>query len=77
MLPVQALVSPAEKLIEAISRVIGKTYELKLISDTVRNNSDVPIVYDSTGILRQLLIMHMKNSKILVFHCCNFLKTKG
>ena len=62
---VQALVSPAEKLIEAVSGAIGKAYEpkhirkmadakayeLKVISDTVRNNSDVPIVYDSTGVL--------------------------
>lgn len=61
---IQALVSPAEKLIEAVSGAIGKAYEpkhirkmadarayeLKLISDTVRNNSDVPIVYDSAGI---------------------------
>lgn len=61
---VQALVSPAEKLIEAVSGAIGKAYEpkhvrkmaeakayeLKLISDTVRNNSDVPIIYDSTGV---------------------------
>lgn len=61
---VQALVSPAEKLIDAVSGAIGKAYEpkyikkmadakayeLKLISDTVRNNSDVPIVYDSTGV---------------------------
>lgn len=61
---VQVLVSPAEKLIEAVSGAIGKAYEpkhirkmadakayeLKLISDTVRNNSDVPIVYDSTGV---------------------------
>ena len=61
---VQALVSPAEKLIEAVSGAIGKAYEpkhirkmadakayeLKVISDTVRNNSDVPIVYDSAGV---------------------------
>ena len=61
---VQALVSPAEKLIEAVSGAIGKTYEpkhvrkmadakayeLKVISETVRNNSDVPIIYDSTGV---------------------------
>ena len=61
---VQAVVSPAEKLIEAVSGAIGKAYEprhvrkmaeakayeLKLIADTVRNNSDVPIVYDSTGV---------------------------
>lgn len=61
---VQALISPAEKLIEAVSGAIGKAYEphhirkmadakayeLKLISDAVRNNSDIPIVYDSTGV---------------------------
>lgn len=61
---VQALVSPAEKLIEAVSGAIGKAYEpkhirkiadakayeLKLISDTIRNNSDIPIVYDSAGV---------------------------
>lgn len=61
---VQAVVSPAEKLIEAVSGAIGKAYEprhvrkmaeakayeLKLNADTVRNNSDVPIVYDSTGV---------------------------
>lgn len=61
---VQALVSPVEKLIDAVSGAIGKAYEpkhvrkladakayeLKLISETVRNNSDVPIVYDSTGV---------------------------
>ncbi len=61
---VQALVSPAEKLIDAVFRAIGKAYEpkhtrkmadakayeLKVISETVRNNSDVPIVYDSTGV---------------------------
>lgn len=59
---VQALVSPAEKLIEAVSGAIGKVYEpkhirkmadtkayeLQVISDTVRNNSNVPIVYGST-----------------------------
>lgn len=28
----------------------AKAYELKLIADAVRNNSDVPIVYDSTGV---------------------------
>lgn len=61
---VQALVSPIEKLIAAVSGTIGKVYEprhirkmadakayeLKTISDVVRNNSDVPIVYDSTGV---------------------------
>lgn len=61
---VQALVSPTEKLIDAISGAIGKAYEpkhirkmadakayeLKLIAETVRSNSDVPIVYNSTGV---------------------------
>ena len=61
---VKALVSPTEKLIDAVSGAIGKAYEprhirkmadakayeLRLIADTVRNNSDVPIVYDSTGV---------------------------
>ncbi|MCI8597291.1 MAG: DUF2806 domain-containing protein [Lachnospiraceae bacterium] len=61
---VQALVSPAEKLIDAVSGAIGKAYEpshirkmadskayeLQQISDAVRNNSDVPIVYNSTGV---------------------------
>lgn len=61
---VQALVSPTEKLIEAVSGAIGKAYEphhirkmtdakayeLKTISDAVRNNSDIPIVYDSKGV---------------------------
>lgn len=61
---VQAIVSPAEKLIDAVSGAIGKAYEprhirktaeakayeLKLIADTVRNNSDVPIVYNSSGV---------------------------
>ena len=61
---VQALASPVEKLVEAVSGAIGKAYEpkhvrkmaeakayeLKLISDIVRNNSDVPIVYDSKGV---------------------------
>ena len=59
---VQALVSPAEKLIEAVSGAIGKAYEpkhirkmadakayeMKVISDTVRNNSDVPIAVSYT-----------------------------
>ncbi len=61
---VQAVISPAEKLIDAVSGAIGKAYEphhvkkmadakayeLNLIADAVRNNSDVPIVYDSTGV---------------------------
>ena len=61
---VQAFASPIEKLIDAVSGAIGKAYEpkhirnmadakayeLKIISETIRNNSDVPIVYDSTGV---------------------------
>lgn len=61
---IQALISPTEKLIEAVSGAIGKAYEprhirrmadakayeLKMISDAVRNNSDVPIVYNSKGV---------------------------
>lgn len=61
---IQALASPTEKLIDAVSRAIGKAYEpkhtrkmadakayeLNVIAETVRNNSDVPIVYDSTGV---------------------------
>ncbi len=61
---IQALVSPIEKLISAVSGAIGKAYEprhqrkmtdakayeLYKIADAVRNNSDVPIVYDSTGV---------------------------
>lgn len=61
---VKALVSPTEKLIDAVSGAIGKAYEphhirkmadakayeLRQISEAVRNNSDVPIVYDSTGV---------------------------
>lgn len=61
---VKALVSPAEKLIDAVSGAIGKAYEphhirkmadakayeLRQISEAVRTNSDIPIVYDSTGV---------------------------
>lgn len=61
---VQALVSPIKKLIDEVSGAIGKVYEprhvrkmtdakayeIKTISETVRNNSDIPIVYNSTGI---------------------------
>lgn len=61
---IQALVSPTQKLIEEVSGAIGKVYEpwhikrmadakayeLTKISDAVRNNSDVPITYDSTGV---------------------------
>lgn len=61
----QTLVSPIEKLIEAVSGAIGKAYEpwhikrmanakayeIRTISDAVRNNSDIPIVYDSSSVL--------------------------
>lgn len=61
---IQAFASPAEKLIDAVSGAIGKAYEpkhirkmadakayeLNVISETVRNNSDIPIIYNSTGI---------------------------
>ena len=61
---IRALVSPAEKLIEAVSGAIGKAYEprhvrrmadaqayqVKMIADAVRNNSDVPIEYNSVGV---------------------------
>ena len=61
----QTLVSPIEKLIEAVSGAIGKAYEpchikrmanakayeVRTISDAVRNNSDIPIVYDSSSVL--------------------------
>ena len=61
---VQAIVSPAEKLIDAVSGAIGKAYEprhirklaeartheISMIAEAVRNNSDVPIVYNSKGV---------------------------
>ena len=61
---VQALVSPTKKLIEAISGAIGKAYEpkhikkmtdatayeIKMIAEAIRNNSDVPIVYNSSKV---------------------------
>lgn len=61
---VQAIVSPVEKLIDAVSGAIGKAYEprhirklaeartheISMIAEAVRNNSDVPIVYDSKGV---------------------------
>jgi hypothetical protein len=61
---VQAFMKPAEKLIDAVSSAIGKAYEpkhirkmadakayeIKMISEAVRNNSDIPIIYDSTGV---------------------------
>ena len=59
---IQALNEPATKLIEAVSHAIGKVYEpryikkiadakayeIKRISEELRNNSDLPIVYDGT-----------------------------
>lgn len=61
---VQAIVSPVEKLIDAVSGAIGKAYEprhikklaeakahgINVIAEAVRNNSDVPIVYNSKGV---------------------------
>lgn len=58
---IRAFASPVEKLIDAVSGAIGKVYEpryirkradakayeIQVISETVRNNSDVPITYDS------------------------------
>ena len=62
---VQAFASPVEKLIEAVSGAIGKAYEprhirkmadakayeIEKIADAVRDNSDVPIIYNSTDVL--------------------------
>lgn len=61
---IQALVSPVEKLITAVSGAIGKAYEprhirkvadakayeIEIISEVIRNNSDISIVYDSVGV---------------------------
>lgn len=61
---VKALVSPVEKLMDEVSGAIGKmyepkhtkrmadakAYEIKVISEAVRNNSDIPIVYAQTGV---------------------------
>lgn len=58
----QALSAPLTKLIEAVSNAIGKAYEpryrrkmadakayeIKRIADEMRNNSDLPIVYNGT-----------------------------
>lgn len=60
---IQTLISPTEKLIDNISAAIGKIYEpkyvkkmaeakadeIKTISEAVRNNRDIPIVYNSTS----------------------------
>lgn len=58
------LTEPINKLIDAVSGAIGKVYEpryvrkmadakayeIKTISEEVRNNSDIPIVYTNTGV---------------------------
>lgn len=60
---VTAVVEPANKLIEVVSGAIGtayeprhikkmadaRAYELRTIGEELRNNSDLPIVYDGTG----------------------------
>lgn len=60
---VKAAVQPANKLIDAVTKAIGKAYEprhnrkmadakayeIKIIGEELRNNADLPIVYDSTG----------------------------
>ncbi len=60
---VNAAVGPANKLIDAVTSAIGKAYEpkyvrkmaeakayeIKVIGEELRNNADLPIVYDSTG----------------------------
>jgi Protein of unknown function (DUF2806). len=61
---IKLLVDPANKLIDAVFGAIGnayeprnikktadaKAYEINSISKAMRNNSDIPIVYNSTGI---------------------------
>ena len=61
---VKALVSPAEKLIDNITAAIGKVYEphyikkiaeaesykIRQITSAMRDNCDMPIVYDKNGI---------------------------
>ena len=60
---VTAAVQPANKLIDAVAGAIGKAYEprhirkmadakayeIKTICDELRNNADLPIVYDTSG----------------------------
>lgn len=81
---INALVSPVEKLIESVRFAIGKSYEpkhirkvaesksfeLQLISDTVRNNYDIPILYNSDGITidtRNFEELAMRTSQRLAF----------
>ena len=61
---VKALVSPVEKLIGGVSSAIGKAYEprhirkmaeakayeIEVVSKAVRDNSDIPIMYDKTKV---------------------------
>ena len=61
---VRDIVSSSEKLIDAVSGAIGKAYEprhtrklaeakvheINVIAEAVRNNSDLPIVYNSKGV---------------------------
>ena len=61
----QALSAPVTKLVEAVSNAIGKAYEpryrrkmadakayeIKRIADEIRNNSDLPIIYNGTETL--------------------------
>ena len=60
----KALVSPAEKLIDGMQKALGKAYEprylkrmadaqayqLKKIGEAMRENSDIPIVYNKEGL---------------------------
>lgn len=61
---VQAITLPVEKLINTVSNAIGKMYEprnirkkaeakaneIEIISEVIRNNRDIPIVYNSEGV---------------------------
>ena len=60
---VSSAIKPVERLIEIVANAIGKAYEprhikkmadakayeIKTISEEIRNNTDLPIVYDSNG----------------------------
>ncbi|WP_289102028.1 DUF2806 domain-containing protein [uncultured Fusobacterium sp.] len=61
---IKALISPIEKLLDTVSRAIGKAYEptnirkiadakaheINVIADAMRNNVDIPIIYDSSKV---------------------------
>ncbi|WP_155832011.1 hypothetical protein [Butyrivibrio sp. WCD2001] len=61
---ITAAVEPANKLIDAVSSAIGKAYEprynrrmadakayeLRVIGEELRNNMDLPIAYNSSGV---------------------------